>query len=548
MNATSNASSSASPALAPTPLEKFYQWERNAPDDIFLRQSTANQWTEFSWSEVAEMVRRIAGFVRARGLPAGSRIGLLSTNCAEWLVVDLAIMLCGHVSVPLYAAQDIQSGRYIFDHAGVALVFVGRFAHEQNPDGLLAPAVYRIALSNCLVPCDTSLPEIFDTAERFDQCPVYPREQLFTLIYTSGTTGNPKGVMHSFGACAEVVQRRTQFLPSADPGARERFISYLPLAHVAERVGIALRAVYGNAELSFSAGPERFAEEMREVRPTGFFAVPRLWEKFRQGLEAAMPGLDPKQLSEPQKLTVRQQLGLDLARIITTGAAATSPEIMAWYADLGIRLQNAYGMTENLIDGCIDVSDSPADSGCVGKPLPGVQLRFTEDGEVCFKSAGLMQGYYKEPDKTALVLHSGWYHTGDRGYLDAEGRLVLTGRVGDIFKTAKGKFVNPLELEFKLAGLGLFEQLCVVGQNLAQPVLVARLINADFALQAESAVGQLNTELAPHERISQILLTHTVWSPDNGLLTPTLKVRRQAVANRYLSQLKPAVPVIWCEN
>ncbi|AFV00383.1 AMP-binding protein [Simiduia agarivorans] len=534
--------------LAPTPLEKFYQWERSAPDTIFLRQSAANQWIEYTWSDVAEMVRRVAGFLRARNLPAGSRIGLLATNCAEWLVVDLAIMLAGHVSVPLYAAQDIRSGRYIFDHAGVSLVFVGHFAHEQNPDTLLVEGIYRVALSDCVVPCDISLPEIFEHAERFEACPLYPREQLFTLIYTSGTTGNPKGVMHSLGACAEVVQRRTQFLPSADPGARERFISYLPLAHVAERVGIAIRAVYGNAELSFSAGPERFAEEMREVRPTGFFAVPRLWEKFRQGLEAAMPGLDPHALSDAQKLAVRQRLGLDQARIITTGAAATAPDIMAWYAALGIRLQNAYGMTENLIDGCIDMSESPADPGCVGKPLPGVQLRFTEDGEVCFRSAGLMQGYYKEPDKTALVLHAGWYHTGDRGYLDAEGRLVLTGRVGDIFKTAKGKFVNPLELEHKLTATGLFEQLCVVGQGLAQPVLIARPFSANCDIRISTVIEQINTELAPHERIGQILLTDSLWSADNGLLTPTLKVRRQAVADRYLPELEPDVPLCWCKN
>ncbi|MDN3638689.1 AMP-binding protein [Simiduia curdlanivorans] len=538
--------------LAPTPLEKFYHWEKVASDAVFLRQSRNGQWLDYTWSEVSEMVRRVAGFIASRELEPGARIGLVASNCAEWMVIDLAIMLAGHVSVPLYAAQDLNSGRYILDHAEVSLVFIGRFAHETQADELFGSDLYRIGLTDCRTPCDISLVDILLEAPRFNESPVYPRAQLFTLIYTSGTTGNPKGVMHNIGAIADVVQRRTLYLPSAEPGERERFISYLPLAHVAERAGIALRALYGNAELAFSAGQATFAMEMRQIKPTGFFAVPRLWEKFRENLLNAQPDLMVDTLSETEKLRLQSLLGLDKARYITTGAAATPPELYRWYKAIGIRLINAYGMTENLIDGCLNISDAACDPGCVGKPLPGVKLRFTEDGEVCFKSAGVMAGYYKDEEKSSLVLHDGWYHTGDRGFLDEEGRLVLTGRVGDIFKTGKGKFVNPLDIEHKLYAWQLFEQVCVVGQGLAQPVAILvpnlsarKLPKAQLEQTLRQGLVNMNSQLAPHERVSNICIASEEWSADSGLLTPTLKIKRQAVADRYLGTINLNCLVTW---
>ncbi|BFM10579.1 AMP-binding protein [Simiduia litorea] len=538
--------------LAPTPLEKFYQWEKVAQEDVFLRQSRNGQWLNYTWAEVSEMVRRVAGFISSRKLHAGSNIGIVASNCAEWLVVDLAIMLAGHVSVPLYAGQDLNSGRYILDHADVSLVFVGRFSQESQADSLFGAHRYRIALTDCQVNCDVSIADILSDAPRFDKSPVYPRAQLFTLIYTSGTTGNPKGVMHTIGAIADVVQRRTLYLPSAEPGERERFISYLPLAHVAERAGIAIRALYSNAELAFSAGLTTFAIEMRQIKPTGFFAVPRLWEKFRENLLTTQPDLVVEHLTDAEKIHLQSLLGLEKARYITTGAAATPPDLYQWYKAIGIRLINAYGMTENLIDGCLNISESECDPGCVGTPLPGVKLRFTEDGEVCFKSTGVMQGYYKDEEKSSLVLHGGWYHTGDKGFLDEQGRLVLTGRVGDVFKTSKGKFVNPIDIEHKLLSWKLFEQVCVIGQGLAQPVALT-VLNHSAKMIERSALEEtlkhhlihMNSQLAPHERVSNICVTSEDWSADTGLLTPTLKVKRQAVADRYLAAVDLNRLVTW---
>lgn len=537
-----------------TPLDLFYQWEASVPTQVFLRQPNQGVWYEYTWSQVSESVRRVAGYLRAQCFPSGSCIGIIAGNCADWIIVDLAIMLSGHVSVPLYPGQDIESGQYILRHCDAQLVFVGKFSKPEQADALLGGSLPRVAMQGCEITCTTSLIDITANAPRFNESPVFPLETVFTIIYTSGTTGKPKGVVHSYAAPASVVPSRIQYLPSAPKGERERFFSYLPLSHVAERCGIALRAIYNNAVLSFSEGPASFAHELKSVQPTGFFAVPRLWEKFKATIDAQFSQEQQSGFGELEKLKIREMLGLASARVITTGAAATSPAIYAWYRSMGIVLRNAYGMTENFIDGCVNTSNSPCDAGCVGKPLPGVELRFTEDGEICFRSAGLMLGYYKDPDHTDLVLQNGWYFTGDRGYLDEEGRLVVSGRLGDIFKTGKGKFVNPVDIEALLGHASLLTQVCVFGQGLAQPVALATLsADADIhsrarvELELKQLLVNVNDVLAPHERLRCLGITENEWTADNQMLTPTLKIKRKWIEKNYTKVLSSHnALIIWC--
>lgn len=539
-----------------SPLEMFYQWEKSVPEQVFLRQSSQESWREFTWAEFADRVRRLAGFIRSQDFEPGSKIAILSANCADWMVVDLAIMLSGHISVPLYPGQDLDSARYILDHSEARMVFVGKFDQAAEADALLGEDLLRVAIHGCTLVCDYSLEELAASWPPEQGCPVPDLDDIFTIIYTSGTTGNPKGVMHAFGTPAKVVARRLHLITPVE-GERERLMCYLTLAHVAERCGVEMRALYNNSVVAFSDGPDSFAAEMREVRPTMFFAVPRLWEKFKAAIDARYAPSLQADFGESEKAQVRKMLGLDRAEWVTTGSAPTPRHVQQWFLDMGIRLRDAYGATENFIDGCFDLADGPPCLGCVGKPLPGVELKLSDSGEVCFRSDGLMKGYFKDPQKTAEVLIDGWYHTGDSGIVDEQGRLKLVGRISENFKTGKGKFINPDRLEKVFGGVAELEQLCVFGHGESQPLLLANLSAAGKSLSREALYARLlevltsiNASLPSYERVAAINLTGEEWTSDNGLLTPTMKIKRRAVVEKYqplIERCKGNAAILWLE-
>jgi long-chain acyl-CoA synthetase len=538
-----------------TPLEMFYHWEANAADDVFLRQPIARQWREFTWQEVADRVRRLAAFIDARGFAPGSRIAILSSNCADWFMVDLAIMLAGHVSVPLYPGQDVESARYILEHCEAQLIFVGQFDQSAKVAQMLPADLPRIAMHGCQVDCDFQVSSLTQSDTRFEASPVPELEALMTILYTSGTTGNPKGVMHSHGTAARVMPRHLRVMAYSDDGARERLFSFLPLSHAAERIMIEMRAIYSNPVVAFSEGLETFGDELREVKPTIFFAVPRLWTKFKAGIDAKVPPEVQAKFGEEDKAKVRVMLGLDQAKAVLTGSAPTPKDIHQWYLDMGIQLREGYSMTENFIDGCFYMSEDDPVPGSVGWPLEGVEVKITDDDEICFRSDGLMKGYYKEPEKTAEVLVDGWYHTGDSGRIDEQGRVTVTGRISEVFKTSKGKFISPSRIEDKFGSVAELGQLCVCGHGEDQPVLLTNLSElADSqpmpALEDKlvAALADINADLPTHERVNRIVITPTEWTIDEGLLTPTLKIKRKVLVEHfahYISDKSASGPVVW---
>jgi long-chain acyl-CoA synthetase len=293
--------------------------------------------------------------------------------------------------------------------------------------------------------------------------------------------------------------------------------------------------------VSFSEGLATFAEELRSVQPTIFFAVPRLWLKFKEGVDAKIPPAAQAQLTAEQKAGIRHMLGLSKATTILTGSAPCPRDVQQWFIDMGMWLRDGYGMTENFIDGCSwNYEDVPPVPGCVGKPMSKAEVRVSSEGEILFRSKGLMKGYYKEPEKTAEVLVDGWYRTGDTGRIDENGNLWVTGRISEIFKTSKGKFIKPIALEDMFGRTELLAQFCVCGHGLDQPVMLTtlseigrRLDRSTAAARLERLLAEINAELPPYERIKQMFVVADEWSMDNGMLTPTMKLKRKSIEGRF---------------
>jgi long-chain acyl-CoA synthetase len=526
-----------------SPLEMFYQWERETPDKVYLRQPANLQWKEYTWREVADQVRRIASFLNSKNYPDGSRIAIWSSNSKDWPIVDLAIMLSGHISVPVYPGQDTASANYIFNHSEVKLVFAGDFDQAEHVQDALVEGMETVAMLGCKIECDTSLEAIIAEYPPCLESPIPDPEAIFTIIYTSGTTGNPKGVMHMHQTPGHVVPGlvETMKMNAGD----NRFFSFLPMSHAAERIVVELASLYANASVSFSEGLATFGDEIRSVQPTFFFAVPRLWVKFKEGIDKAIPPAAQAELDAEQKKSIARQLGLAEARFILTGSAPCPRDVQDWFLSMGIALRDGYGMTENFVHGSAWVHTDQPVSGCVGRPMDdSVQVRISDEGEIQFKSKGLMKGYYLNDEKTAEVFDDGWYRTGDSGKFDEEGNLWVTGRISEVFKTSKGKFVVPMRLEDKFGASPLLAQFCVMGHGLDQPMLLTTLSELGAGMdreavraELEALLDKINAEVPPYERVAQIYVTPE-WTIENALLTPTMKLKRNQIEKSYREQIE----------
>ena len=524
---------------ADLPLDRLYFWEKHHPQRVYLRQRRGGDSIELTWSAFGDQVRRVATMLGERLPEPGSRVAIHSRNCADWFVVDMAIMMAGHVSVPLYPGSSRESIEYILDHADVQLVFVGP---SDALNGVFDTLASRptVAIDVCPASCDSSMESVLREYEPMPGAPSSPADFVFTLMYTSGTTGNPKGVMHDLATVRFAVP---DLLKIFDLDSNDRFFSYLPLAHAAERIIVEMNSLYCGATVTFAECMDTFLDDLRAAQPTLFFAVPRLWQKFREGIEAK---ISPRLLSVAMgvpivrgllRRKVREQMGWGETAFFVTGSAPTAPSLHSWYRLLGIVLRDGYGMTENFIYGCI-CQDDAAPDGSVGQQVGSGDVRISEDGEILLRSGALMKGYYREPEATAMAVRDGWLHTGDRGVLDDDGYLFLKGRSADSFKTAKGKFIQPAQLEARLASISELGQICVFGHGLAQPVAVATLAEGrqpdpDTLAEITDQIDELNAVAPAFERIDRLAIDPSPWLPESGLVTPTLKVRRKPVVERY---------------
>ncbi len=547
-------------------LQRLYHWERSAPGRVILSQPQGGGVVrDFTWAQVLDETRRMATHLQSLGFAPGSRIAILSKNCAHWLMADFAIWMAGFVSVPLYPTLAAGTVRQILEHSEAKLLFIGKLdGWDAMKPGV--PAGLPCIGMPLAPPNDfTAWDAIVKATAPLTGEPVRDGAELATIMYTSGTTGNPKGVMHSFATFGWSTAAALKRIPLNHEG---RILSYLPLAHVAERTIVEHCLLASSMHVFFAESLETFAADLQRARPTVLFSVPRLWVKFQQGVNAKMP---PEKLALMLKIPILRgivrkkiltALGLQDCTFAAGGAAPMPPELLRWYASLGLSIVEVYGMTENCGVSHATLPGVPR-PGTVGMAYDGVQSRIDPvSGEIQMKSPGVMLGYYKEPALTQeATTADGWLRTGDKGQLDAEGNLRITGRVKDLFKTSKGKYVAPAPIEDKLVMNAAVEACVVTGANLGQPLGIV-MLNADAVAKSHDAtqrqaleasltahLAAINATLDPHERLDCLVVVSEPWTVDNGFITPTFKIKRNRIEEVYGAMFEgwegARRPVVW---
>ncbi|MBO9648104.1 MAG: AMP-binding protein [Variovorax sp.] len=408
-----------------TPVHCFLHWEKAQPEAIFFTEPRPDgSVVDFTWRQVGDQARRMAAHLRSLSLPAGSSIGIFGKNSAHWIMADLAIWMAGHVSVPIYVTINSANASFIFQHCNVRLLFVGKVDGKGDSwnevRSLVPPEVPMVGLPMSPGPLPALWDALMEQYEPLQEVHLPDPGDLATIIYTSGTTGMPKGVMHSFGAMWEYSKLSGEYC-SISPS--DRMLSYLPLAHAAERAFVETHAICQGLHLYFNDSLETFPADLRRARPTLFISMPRLWTKFYQSVCAKVPPEKQKLLfaspdASGRKKEILEMLGLDAVRIAFTGSAPLSAEIISWYRELGLELLDVYGMTENFCHSHL-TQPGRVRLGYCGEPAPGVSVRIGEGGEVLMKGPTLMLGYYKQPELTAQSMTAdGYFKTGDRGEED----------------------------------------------------------------------------------------------------------------------------------
>jgi long-chain acyl-CoA synthetase len=526
-----------------TPLEMFYQWEQTHPDIVYLKQPIDGVNKDFTWRETGQQARKVAASLLAMDLPVGSHIAILSKNCAEWFITDLAIMLAGHVSVPIYSTAGEKTIQYVLEHAKCPVIFVGKLDNTEKQVAAIDVGIVKLAFPYPNIPADKQWDKLLQSVPFLGK-PIPALDSIMSIVYTSGSTGNPKGVVHNYESMCWAASNS---LKELDVDQNDRVLSYLPLAHITERVLVEIASFYSGSRIDFIESLDTFARDVKATQPTLFISVPRLWTRFQMGVLANMP---QKKLDFLLRVPIvrgivskkiRTKLGLGHARLCASGSAPIPATTLEWFRKIGINISEGWGMTENSAYGTCCVPFRADKLGSIGRAYSGVDIRIAEEGEIQVKGPCIMKEYYLEPEKTAEVMtEDGYLKTGDKGSIDSEGYIKITGRLKEIFKTSKGKYIAPVPIESKLMANSSIEQVCVTGSQLKQPIgLVVLSVEAlklkasEIEMSLLATLNEVNATLESHAVLDCLVVMKDEWTVDNGLLTPTLKVKRHNLEEHY---------------
>ncbi len=548
-----------------TQLDYAYRWEKERPDDLWMVQPMGGESIrELTFKQGMDEARRMAAHLRSLDLPERSQISIFSKNTAWWLLADIAIWMAGHVSVTLFPVLTAGTITEIIEHSDSKLIFIGKLDNYEPMAPGIPEDLPRIALP--LAP-ETGAPKWDDVIQQHEPLegePLPDPASMATIVYTSGSTGSPKGAMLSFTGMTNAATKLVEQL-----GVRtdDRMLSYLPLAHVFERWIVETAGLVSGFRIFFAESLDTFVQDLQRAKPTLFISVPRLWQRFQLGVFSKVP---EKKLARLLKIPiirglirkkVLRGLGLQHVRFAGCGSAPCPAPLLAWYRALGLELLEGYGMTENFVHSHVS-RPGQVRVGYVGHPLAEVDCRIADDGEIQIKSPGNMLGYYKEPELTKQSFtEDGYLKTGDQGEIDEQGRLRLTGRIKELFKTSKGKYIAPSAIENRLLVSNDIELACVSGSGQSQPhgmVVLAEDIRPSLsdaaqreAIQARltAYLEQLNGELPSYEKLAFLAVITDDWTPENGLLTPTLKLKRSKIESKYNpladGWYQSKQPVVW---
>ena len=569
-----------------TIVDRLLRNARERPDApaVYARDA-AGDFRPLSWSAYATRCRAFAGALLAEGFAPGDAVTVLGENSVAWLVADLGAMMARGVAAGVYTTSTAEQAAYIIGHCDARVCVVEdaaqwRKVHDQRAH---LPALRRIVLEREVEQVRSADPTALSFAEFLALGQAHQAEvdarlaalepgDLATLIYTSGTTGPPKGVMLSHDNLAFTADIALNILGQASPD--ECVVSYLPLSHIAEQmfsIHLAISAVY---PVWIAGGFDRLKDTLLAARPTIFMGVPRVWEKFAAALEGRLSearglkgaivrwamsvgertrdavvergrpsGLDAARFALAERLFFRKlaaQLGLDRLKIAVSGAAPISRATLDFFARVGIVVHEVYGQSEGTGPTTFN-RPTPGHRrlGTVGRPVPGVEVRLAPDGEIQARGRNIFLGYYKQPEATAEALIDGWLCSGDVGVFDADGYLQITDRKKDLIITAGGKNVAPQNLERMLKGIAGVSQAVVIGDR--QPYLVALFtLDAERPASAQAlqaGVDAVNAHLAQYETIKRFVVLPDDFSVEGGELTPTQKVKRKAVGEKYAAEI-----------
>jgi long-chain acyl-CoA synthetase len=587
---------SAQPAHASSPsgatlVEHFRRQLRERPQAPSLRFRATDRWVTITWEQFGAAARRLAAFLLDEGVPEQEHVAIWSGNRPEWHIADIAVLGLRTRPVPVYLTLSAEQAGYVLDHSESQVAFV------ESP-ALLAkllevraqlPRLRRVVVVDGLetasddgfaIPWREALRRGEMAMARHDaeidrRAAAVNMDDVATLIYTSGTTGPPKAVMLTHANIAAAVGSVSQFI---DASADDRALSYLPLAHIAERMTSEFRSyVYGNVTY-FAVSVDKLGEHLRDIQPTVFFGVPRIWEKMAAAVRAQLdtaPGVkgrlarwavavgerrsDARQRGEEvggmlarqhalaDRLVLaklRALLGLDQARVLASGAAPIAPDVLRFFDAIGLEIDEVYGQTENT-GLCSMNRPGRARFGTVGPSVPDSELRIAEDGEILVRSGLVFAGYYKDPEATrATLTEDGFLCSGDVGEVDADGFLRITDRKKDLIITAGGKNISPSNIEVALKRHPLVANAVAIGDRrpyvtalLTLDPDAARAFAGDVKAELERHVAAVNQHLAKVEQVKRwTLLPHDF---EVGVeLTPTLKVKRKVVNERHAADIE----------
>jgi long-chain acyl-CoA synthetase len=497
---------------------------------------------DISWAEYDRLVDRVAESLRGNGCRPGETIAILLRNRWEFHVLDAGAMRAGIATVSLYNAAAESQRRQVLADSGARWLFGERaLLHDRTA---LPAEVERVTLVDDAAASDVPLAELTSEREGTGEAPAVAADDLLCLVYTSGATGEAKGVEIDHRAALRGARAFLDAIPMQPDG---HVVSYLPMAHVAERACSHYMPMLLGTTVHCCRDPKEVFAVLPQVRPTFFFSVPRLWEKMAETIRERI-GSQPEEVrtrfesgDEELVAALRSLLGLDRARHLVVGAAATPPGVLRFFDRLGLPLLETWGMTEL----CAVATANRLGRrrlGSVGQPVGDVALRIAADGEVLVKTEARLRAYRNRPEETrALVDADGWLRTGDLGALDDDGFLTVTGRKKELIVTAQGKNVSPQLVERALAEEMPFAgQVCCVGSE--RPYLVAIVAAGGEAevpvAEVQRGVERASRRLGRSERPRRVLLTEAEWTPESGLITPTHKLRRSQIERHYAAELE----------
>ena len=527
-------------------LDNFLHWAKHTPKNLYLRQPIEDRYLDYSFERSASEVKKIAQFIQNNLKDGPRHVGIMSKNSAHWILSDLAIAAADAISVPFYATLTKDQLNQVLVHSDCQLLIVGKLDHWDKIKDGIPEHILQIHTPESSEKTGYQWTELLQNTTEIQSTPTPSPSDISTIVYTSGTTGMPKGVMINNGGIEAGINMARKIALLDTPGTR--FISYLPLCHIAERNFVEFAATAAGGTIHFVENLDTFSRNLASARPTHFLAVPRIWAKFQEGILLKIGGqkkldllLSIPILNKLIRKKIQKGLGLDQNILAVTGAAPITPELLTWFQKLGIFIQEAYGMTENMGLNTL-MPREKIKLGTVGKIHFDCETRIdSETQEIQMRAPYLSSGYYKEPKLTKeLFTKDGWLKTGDQGRLDEENFLSIVGRVKDNFKTAKGHYVAPAPIENKLNTHEYIEQVCVVGVNLPQPIALV-VLSAHAKSKEPSEINQtllelkqdVNPILKNYEHLKKMIVVQEDWTIENECLTPTMKIKRPSIEKKY---------------